>query len=192
VDHVARSGHHLLELVNDILDLAKVEADRVVLERHPQRIEPVVADAIATVRPIASRRGVALNVNVGEDLPELSFDRTRMQQVLHNVLSNAIKFTDAGGSVTLTVARHAAGLSLRVSDTGVGIAPADMQKLFKPFVQVGAQRHGGTGLGLVLTRKLVELHGGRIDLESAFGIGTTLTITLPSVDDSSPAPSADR
>jgi len=181
IQHVVGSGRHLLALVNDVLDVAKVEAGRLDLERTLQHIGPVLSDVVEEVAPLAARKTIALSSDIASELPEILIDRTRMRQVFLNVLSNAIKFTKSGGSVRVTAQSDDWGVVVRVRDTGIGIAAEDVPKLFRPFAQLGsiANRAEGTGLGLLLSRKLLELHGGRIELESELGVGTTVTVTLP-------------
>ncbi len=180
IEHVHRSGEHLLDLINDVLDLAKVEAGR--LELTPVRFDlrTAVGETIAGLRPLAERKSLRLASDV--TVEGLVADRGRFRQVLYNLLSNAIKFTPVGGTVAVE-ARAGAGGDVHVSvvDSGVGIAPADQALVFEEFRQLGdaAAREGGTGLGLALTRRLVEAHGGRIELESEPGRGSRFTVVLP-------------
>ena len=179
IDHVRVAGQHLLGLINDVLDLAKVEAGR--LELNMEEIDPALAvsDAVAELRPLALQKGLTLSSDV--ELPMISADRSRLRQILYNLLSNAIKYTPSGGSVRVEAVADNAEVRISVVDSGVGIAPADRARVFEEFTQVGdlESRRQGTGLGLALTRRLVEAHGGRIELESEVGAGSRFTITLP-------------
>lgn len=190
IEHIHLSGEHLLNLINDILDLAKVEAGR--LELELQRLDPaaIVSEALAGLRPLAERKGLALSSSL--DVPGILGDRGRLRQILYNLLSNAIKFTPHGGSVHVEGSvDDDASVRITVSDTGIGIAPEDQAKVFDEFAQIGdAQtRQAGTGLGLTLTRRLVEAHGGRLDLESVTGQGSRFSVVLPAAPAAvSPAP----
>jgi len=186
VDYAAdihRSGEHLLDLINDILDLSKLEAGK--LELHETDI--VVADLVAQcgklVRRNAQERNIDLAIEVPPGLPALRADGRALRQVLLNFLSNAIKFTPKGGTVSLRTRLEASGaLSLAVSDTGIGIRPEDIKHALSPFGQIDsklAREHKGTGLGLPICKSLIELHGGAFALESAPGTGTTVTATFP-------------
>ncbi len=179
IDHIHRGGEHLLALVNDVLDLAKVEAGR--MELHPEAFDlaSAVTELVNGVRPLADRKDLIVEA----DLPSMTVvaDRGRLRQVLYNLVSNAIKFTPAGGRIRITAAEDADGFSFAVADTGVGIAPDDLESIFDEFRQVGAteEREGGTGLGLALAQRLVGAHGGRLDVASTVGQGTTFTVTMP-------------
>jgi PAS domain S-box-containing protein len=189
VGNVLVSGRHLLQLVNDILDISKVEAGRMdlVYERTP--IGSVVDVVRGVIGALAAKRGINLEVDVPPNLPDVYVDPGRIKQVLYNLISNAIKFTPRGGVVRLTARADVRSLVVSVADTGIGIARADLPRLFREFEQL-AQPNGmrpeGTGLGLALTRRLVELHGGRVEVESELGQGATFSVHLPlrSPDDS--------
>ncbi|MBI3630550.1 MAG: GAF domain-containing protein [Candidatus Rokubacteria bacterium] len=176
------SGRHLLSLINDILDLSKVEAGRMELELAPFDLPLALDNALTLVRERAARHGIALDLAVADGLGPVVADERKVKQVLLNLLSNAVKFTPEGGRVTLAAKRADGGIQISVADTGVGIAPEDQEAIFEEFRQVGtdaARKREGTGLGLTLTRKLVELHGGRIRVESEVGKGSTFTVSLP-------------
>jgi signal transduction histidine kinase/CheY-like chemotaxis protein len=179
IENIHRSGQHLLGLINDVLDLAKVEAGR--LDLNPEEIDlaAAVAESIAGVRPLAQRKALAVESDVEPAI--VSADRGRLRQMLYNLLSNAIKFTDLGGQITVRASRAGDDVRVSVADTGVGISVADQAHVFEEFRQVGdpSARQPGTGLGLALTRRLVEAHGGRIELESTPGRGSIFTIVLP-------------
>jgi GAF domain-containing protein/anti-sigma regulatory factor (Ser/Thr protein kinase) len=175
------SGQHLLSLINDILDLSKIEAGQMELELTDFDLPAAMDNAVTLVRERASRRGVALRTAVGERVGMIRGDERKIRQVLLNLLSNAIKFTPEGGRVEVGAALADGVVEVSVSDTGVGIAPEDQEAVFEEFRQVGASsaKHEGTGLGLALCRKFIELHGGTIRVTSAVGAGSTFTFRLP-------------
>ena len=179
VEHVNRSGQHLLGLINDVLDLAKVEAGRLDLIREAVDLEAVVGEALAGLRPLADRKSLHLEAAVEPSVADA--DRGRLRQILYNLVSNAIKFTPDGGTVTVESSSAGSQVRLTVADTGVGIAPNDLATVFEEFRQVGDQvgRQAGTGLGLALTRRLVEAHGGSISVQSTLGVGSRFTVLLP-------------
>jgi two-component system, NtrC family, sensor kinase len=176
------SGQHLLSLINDILDLSKIEAGRMELELTDFHLPAALDNALALVRERAGRRGIALHMTTDERLDYVRADERKIRQVLLNLLSNAIKFTPEGGRIEVQAKPVNGAVEVSVSDTGVGIAPGDQEAIFEEFRQVGtADKKGeGTGLGLALSRKFIELHGGRIWVESQVGVGSTFTFTIPS------------
>jgi len=175
------SGQHLLSLINDILDLSKIEAGRMELELTDFDLPAAMDNAVTLVRERASRRGVTLEMAVEERVGVIRGDERKIRQVLLNLLSNAIKFTPEGGRIEIGAALRDGAVEVSVSDTGVGIAPEDQEAVFEEFRQVGASaaKQEGTGLGLALCRKFVELHGGKIRVTSAVGAGSTFTFRLP-------------
>ena len=175
------SGQHLLSLINDILDLSKIEAGRMELTPAPFHLPGALENAVTLVKERAGRHGIALELDLDPSLVEVVADERKVKQVVLNLLSNAVKFTPEGGRIVLRAGRAAGAVEIAVSDTGVGIAPEDQAAIFEEFRQVGSdeRRREGTGLGLALARKFVELHGGRIRVESAVGRGSTFTFTLP-------------
>jgi len=176
------SGHHLLDVINDVLDLSKVEYGKLELNEEPVDVAEVVEACLRLIRTRAEAAQLRLDCALGDGLPALRADTRRLKQILLNLLSNAVKFTPAGGRVLLTAESTAEGFRLAVSDTGIGIADADLEKALSPFGQVDsslARRYQGTGLGLPLSKAMVELHGGRLAIESRVGIGTTVSILLP-------------
>jgi signal transduction histidine kinase/DNA-binding response OmpR family regulator len=180
IEHVRTGGEHLLALINDVLDLAKVESGRLDLATEAVDIGSAVAASIAGLRPLADRKGQRLESTV-EPSVIIEADPGRLRQILYNLLSNAIKYTPEGGSISVVATRSHEEVRIAVTDSGVGIAPDDHARVFEEFRQVGdpAQHQSGTGLGLALTRRLVEAHGGRIEVESELGRGSTFTVALP-------------
>jgi two-component system, NtrC family, sensor kinase len=175
------SGQHLLSLINDILDLSKIEAGRMELELTDFHLPTALDNALILVRERAGRRGIALHMSTDERLDYVRADERKVRQVVLNLLSNAIKFTPEGGRVEVRAKQVDGSVEVSVSDTGVGIAPEDQEAIFEEFRQVGTadKKVEGTGLGLALSRKFVELHGGRIWVESRVGVGSTFTFTIP-------------
>jgi signal transduction histidine kinase len=176
------SGKHLLQLINDILDLSKVEAGRMELDLATFDVPAAIANAMTLIRERAQRHDIALALDADPQLGEIVADERKFKQILLNLLTNAVKFTPDGGQIKVAARRSADELTVAVHDTGIGIAPEDQQAVFEEFRQVGrsyTNKQEGTGLGLTLTRKFVELHGGRIWLESELGKGSTFTFTIP-------------
>jgi len=176
------SGQHLLSLIKDILDLSKIEAGRMELELSEFSLPNALQDAITLMRERAQTHGIAIELRVDKRLDEIRADERKLKQIVLNLLSNAVKFTPDGGRVELDARVNGSSVEVSVKDTGVGIAPEDQQAVFEEFRQVGHHytiKHEGTGLGLALTRRFVELHGGKISLESELGKGSTFTFTLP-------------
>jgi two-component system, NtrC family, sensor kinase len=175
------SGQHLLSLINDILDLAKIEAGRMELEAADFDLPSAIDNALILVRERASRRGITLGHSIDERLGPVRGDERKVKQVLLNLLSNALKFTPEGGRIDVSAGVRDGDAEVSVKDTGVGIAPEDQEAVFEEFRQVGTadKKVEGTGLGLALSRKFIELHGGKIWVTSALGAGSTFTFTLP-------------
>jgi signal transduction histidine kinase len=181
VKDIYASGTHLLSLINDILDLSKVEAGRMELELAGFDLPQAIENALVLVRERALRRGITLEQSIDPHLGEIQGDERKIKQVLLNLLSNAIKFTPEGGRVGVRAALVDGRVEVAVSDTGIGIAPEDHEAVFEEFRQVGTaeKKAEGTGLGLALARKFIELHGGRIWVKSQVGAGSTFTFTIP-------------
>jgi signal transduction histidine kinase len=175
------SGQHLLSLINDILDLSKIEAGRMELELTDFDLPTALDNALTLIRERAGRRGIALHLSIDERLGQMRADERKIRQVVLNVLSNAIKFTPEGGRIDVAAVPRDEFVEVSVSDSGIGIAPEDQEAVFEEFRQVGtaAKKVEGTGLGLSLSRKFIELHGGRIWVQSQLGIGSTFTFTIP-------------
>ena len=181
LDDILSSGNHLLSLINDVLDLSKVEAGQVELEIADFSLREALERGVVMVRERATQNGVQLSLELSPEIDLVSGDERRLRQVVFNLLSNAVKFTPEGGSVVVAAERVANEAQVSVTDTGPGIAPGDQERIFEEFQQtdVGVQQREGTGLGLALSRSLVELHGGRIWVESAPGHGSRFVFTLP-------------
>jgi signal transduction histidine kinase len=178
---VSSNGHNLLSLINDILDLSKAESGQMALLIEDVLISAVVRSVVGTMEPLATKKGVSLTTDVVA-AGQVPADLGKLRQMLLNLVSNAVKFTPSGGRVSVTARRHASAVEIAVADTGIGIAESDHNKVFEEFSQVNsaaARQDQGTGLGLALTRRFAELHGGHIDLVSELGKGSVLTITLP-------------
>lgn len=189
---VRDSSRHLLALINDVLDISKIEAGELGVAQAPFDLTASIRKVIGIVGPLADRKGLSLEVRLASDIGEMISDARRVEQILLNLLGNAIKFTESGG-ITLEVSLLAgwqaepaqapiAAVRMRISDTGIGIRPEDMTMLFKPFRQVDSvlsRKHDGTGLGLAICRRLAELLGGRIDAQSVWQQGSVFSVTLP-------------
>ena len=187
LEDIRSSGTHLLTLINDILDLSKIEAGRMELELAPFSLVAALNNAVTLVRERAQSHGIKLELDVAPQLDTVVADERKLKQVVVNLLANAVKFTPDGGTVTLHADRDDGTVRLAVKDTGIGIAPADQQRIFEEFQQAGTQTEKsreGTGLGLTLSRRMVELHGGTITVDSAPGKGSTFTVALPLVKES--------
>ena len=178
---ILESGRHLLSLINDILDLSKIEAGRMELELSEFDLPNALDNALTLVRERASRRGIRLGSTVDPRLGTIGGDERKVKQVLLNLLSNALKFTPEGGRIDVDARLDDEVAEVSVADTGIGIAPEDQAAVFEEFRQVGTadKKAEGTGLGLALSRKFIELHGGRIWVKSTVGAGSTFTFTLP-------------
>jgi signal transduction histidine kinase/DNA-binding response OmpR family regulator len=181
-EHIHGSGLHLLELVNDVLDLARVEAGRLDLKPVDLELDALVRQTVATVRPLADEKHLAVSMELAPMTIEA--DTARVRQIVLNLLSNAIKFTADGGEIRLSLDRDEAGAArLRVADTGRGIGADDLERIFEAFQQAEGEgmtpHHEGTGLGLALTRQLVEAHGGTVGVRSELGVGSEFTVVLP-------------
>jgi signal transduction histidine kinase len=181
LDDILSSGHHLLSLINDVLDLSKVEAGQVELDVVTFSLREAIERGVVMVREPATRRGVAVALELAPDVDLVHGDERRLRQVVFNLLSNAVKFTPEGGNIVVASAHVDGEVQVSVTDTGPGIAAQDRERIFEEFQQteVGVQQREGTGLGLALSKRLVELHGGRIWVESEPGHGSCFVFTLP-------------
>jgi signal transduction histidine kinase len=183
VQAIHESGKHLLSMINDILDLAKIEAERLELDREPTELAEAVEEVQRTTAILVKDKPVRLSSSLPANLPTLDADRIRLRQILNNLMSNAVKFTNEGE--VRVVAQHVPDdkvVMISVEDTGIGIAPEHLGEVFEQFRQVdgsSSRRAGGTGLGLAITKRLVEMHGGRIWVESELGKGSKFKFTIP-------------
>jgi signal transduction histidine kinase len=182
LDDIISSGNHLLSLINDVLDLSKVEAGQVELQMHPFSLREALERGVVMVRERATEEGVRVAFAADPEIDEVDGDERRIKQVIFNLLSNAVKFTPAGGEVDVSATRVNGEVRVSIADTGPGIALEDRERIFEEFQQseTGIGHREGTGLGLALSKRFVELHGGRIWLESELGSGSTFTFALPS------------
>jgi signal transduction histidine kinase/CheY-like chemotaxis protein len=187
VQTIERSSNHLLELINDILDLAKIGAGHIELECAPTNIYDLCNSSLAFVKQQAIQKRIRLQIQLPPRIPNISIDERRIRQVLINLLNNAVKFTPVGGNIALNVTIEADNttssfIRLAVIDTGIGINSADLDKLFQPFMQVDIalnRQHNGTGLGLALVKGMVEMHGGTVQVRSEVGVGSQFIVDLP-------------
>ena len=187
-------GQLLLRLINDVLDLSKVEAGRLELFYETFPIAQMVRETVTTLRGLAEKKGLHIKMNLPPDLGLITADQIRFKQVLYNLLSNAVKFTDTG-EITVSAITENQQLHLTVADTGIGLREEDMDRIFVEFSQVDAsysRRHEGTGLGLALSKQLVEAHGGHIWVDSTIGVGSTFHVSLPLRPDGSGKPGESR
>jgi len=181
LSQINTSGRQLLALISDILDLSKVEAGRMTLKLESFSVSDVVGDVLATIEPIATKKRIAIKADVAA-AGKLEADAGKFKQMLLNLASNAVKFTPEGGMVSMDARRLPEGVEIAVTDTGIGIAQSDIDRLFKEFQQLDSgpgRRQEGTGLGLALTKRLARLHGGDVRVVSEVGKGSTFTISLP-------------
>jgi signal transduction histidine kinase/CheY-like chemotaxis protein len=178
---VHRSCEHLASMINDVLDLSQVEAGQMAIHRELVELRDVLNQAVNVVQPLVQMKGLSLRVEIADDLPPIHCDRTRIRQVILNLVSNAARFTDAG-SITIRAERKGMFVRLGVIDTGTGIAPEDTERIFEPFYQAARGHYAarsGTGLGLSISKQFVELHGGRMWLHSTLGVGSEFLLELP-------------
>ena len=180
---IRTAGSHLLSVINDILDIAKIEAGQLDLDERLFKLKECLTGCTNMLAERAAAADLTLDVRIPADLPSFWGDEKKVTQVVLNLLSNAIKFTPAGGTVTLDAAIETGGdITITVSDTGIGIAPDDIENVMKAFAQLDSvlsRKHDGTGLGLPISKALVELHGGTMTMESELDAGTRATVTLP-------------
>jgi signal transduction histidine kinase len=181
LDRVQRNGRHLLGLINEVLDLSKIEAGQLTLSLADYSLKNVIQSVFSSVEPLASEKQIKLKIDLASELSQGRGDERRLTQVLLNLVGNAIKFTD-GGEVAIRASTSNGRFNVTVSDTGPGISETDQAKLFQEFQQADnsiTRKKGGTGLGLAISKRIVEMHGGRIWVESTLGQGSTFAFTLP-------------
>ena len=179
---INESGHHLLSVVNGILDMSKIETDNFEITAEPFAPAQVITACCDIVALRAREAGVTIAKSIGDDLPEMIADKRALNQILLNLLSNAIRFSDRGGKVAIGARAEAGSIVITVEDNGVGISEGDLQRVGEPYFQARAsydRRHGGTGLGLSIVKGLVRLHGGELSIRSRVGEGTRVTVCLP-------------
>jgi signal transduction histidine kinase len=179
---IRESGQHLLTLINDVLDVSKIEVGKLELNEEPVDVIAVLESCMRLMRDRAEEAGLELRADLPRSLPFLQADARRLKQILLNLMSNAVKFTAPGGRIQIHAAVEQDGLRIAVEDSGIGIAADDLEKALRPFGQIDsrmARKYQGTGLGLPLTKSMIELHGGRLTLESEVGRGTKAIIWLP-------------
>ncbi|MEW6586310.1 MAG: diguanylate cyclase, partial [Nitrospirota bacterium] len=195
VRNIYSSGKHLLELINNVLDIAKIEAGKYEMVYEAFLVDDIIGDVINVIKPLAENKFIEILVSIGEGVASITADKVKLKQILYNLLSNSIKFTPEGGSVRLAVSKEKnlekcfqgdmadiECIRFSVQDTGIGISPEDKERIFDEFEQAStlfSKKYGGAGLGLALTKKLVELHGGTITVESNLGEGSTFTFWMP-------------
>jgi len=183
VHHIYQSSRQLLDLVNDVLDLSRIDGARMTINREPTELALVIDEAVSTIRNLVRGRPVELVTEVPDDLPTIDLDRTRIRQVLRNLLNNAVRFTDEG-SIAIAVTQQAQNVNVCVADTGAGIPQDELPRIFDEFHQVDMslrRSREGAGLGLAISRRFVQLHGGRIWVESELGEGSTFYVRLPAL-----------
>jgi signal transduction histidine kinase len=181
LDVILRNSRHLSKLIDDVLDLSQVDAGQMSLSKSMESMEEIIRAAVVSVQPLFQSKGLSLKVEIPDDLPKVLCDSTRIRQVILNLLSNAGRFTEAGG-VTVNVNYDQRWMTIRVTDTGPGIAPENREQLFQPFHQMDAtirNLYGGSGLGLSISKRFIEMHDGRIGLNSEASKGSTFFIQLP-------------
>jgi signal transduction histidine kinase len=183
LNDILNSGRHLLQLINDVLDLSKVEAGKMELHLEVVVLKRVVEEVCSVISPLAKNKNISITTTIALTVERVTLDSKKFKQVLYNLVSNAVKFTDDGGQVEIVADTHELRwLRLQVRDTGIGIKAEDFEKLFVEFQQLDSgttRRYEGTGLGLALTKKIVEFQQGSISVESAPGKGSTFTVILP-------------
>lgn len=182
VNDIHSSGHHLLDMINNILDLSKIETGKMKLQYEEFCIEDAINNTLTIINASANNKGISVHTNIQDNAPPLSADKTKFMQILYNLLSNAVKFTPENGKITINAFQKNKSLQFEIIDTGIGIKPEDKEKLFEAFHQANgslSREYEGTGLGLHLTKRLVELHGGKIWAESTFGKGSAFFFILP-------------
>ncbi|MEK7127101.1 MAG: ATP-binding protein, partial [Patescibacteria group bacterium] len=175
------SAETMLSLVNDLLDVAKIEAGRFQVDKTMNNICQVVKEKVAAFSPLAQEKNIVVDLDIADGCPEFLFDKTRISQVINNLLSNAVKFTPVNGKITVKILGEESSVRIDITDTGEGMTPDKINQLFSKFKQLGSNKDEGTGLGLVIAKGIVEAHGGRILADSHPGLGSTFSIILPVV-----------
>jgi len=182
LEDIHQSGRHLLGIINDILDFSKAEAGKFDVHESEVDVDQVVTAVVRVIGPRARDAGLEIHNRISAGLPHLWCDERKLKQMLLNLLSNAVKFTPAGGKIEVDASCDANGMAISVRDTGIGIAPPDLDRVLHPFVQADnelSRRHEGTGLGLTLVNSMIQMNGGSLRLESEIGRGTVATLAFP-------------
>jgi hypothetical protein len=183
--NINTSGHHLLEIINDILDISKIEAGKMELEPEQFELEEIISELKNTLEPLVKKKQLILDVDTNQEYPVYA-DKLKIKQVLYNLFSNAIKFTPEKGKIAIDIDYGDEDITISVSDSGIGIPPEEQDKIFESFRQLDSnsnRQYQGTGLGLALVKKIIEMHGGQIWVESEAGKGSTFKFTLPRQND---------
>jgi signal transduction histidine kinase len=178
---VQSSAHHLLELINDVLDISKIEAGQLEIARGTFELRRSLDKVVHLVSPLAEKKGLPIYLHITDAIDKFTGDQRRVEQILINLLNNAIKFTEMG-EIRVDCSLHDSKVIISVSDTGIGIKPEDIETIFKPFRQIDtglSRKYEGTGLGLSITRKVVNMMGGEIHVKSKEGVGSTFSVILP-------------
>ncbi len=182
LQHISNSGKQLLNLINGILDIAKIEAGKMELSLETIYIEPLLTEILSTLKPLSIKKQIKISIQREKDTNAVVADEAKLKQIIYNLLGNAIKFTPEGEAISICIGMVEKMVRISVIDSGIGISPEDQKKLFRPFTQLDStysRRYQGTGLGLALTKELVELHGGRIWVESEVGKGSKFFFEIP-------------
>ncbi|WP_367121186.1 sensor histidine kinase [Methanomethylovorans sp. PtaU1.Bin093] len=182
LQHISNSGNQLLNLINGILDIAKIEAGKMELSLGTIYIEPLLTEILSALKPLSSKKKIKISIQREKDTNAVVADEAKLKQIIYNLLGNAIKFTPEGEEINICIGTVEKMVRISVIDNGIGISPEDQKKLFRPFTQLDStysRRYQGTGLGLALTKELVELHGGRIWVESEVGKGSKFSFEIP-------------
>jgi signal transduction histidine kinase len=182
IGDINTSGHHLLSMINDLLDLSKIESGKMELNKQAFIVQNAIDEAVSLIKPLADRKKIVLKTNVGTKEVKIKADKQKFLQIIHNLLGNSIKFTNEGGNILLSLKKRTGLVEISVQDDGIGIPSEYHEKIFEKFRQVDnaiTRKTGNTGLGLTITRELIELHGGKIRVESEEGNGATFIVTLP-------------
>jgi PAS domain S-box-containing protein len=180
--NISKSGKHLLTIINDILDISKIESGKMHLYKENISVKNLLEDMFSSMQPLAAEKEIVMKVSFGPDLSYIQADKGKIKQVLYNLIGNALKFTEHGGFVTISAKVNGDMVYISVEDTGIGISRMDQEKLFKPFTQIDSsisRKYEGTGLGLALSKELVVLHGGKIWVVSEPGKGSAFTFSIP-------------
>jgi len=181
-EYIHKSGRHLLALINDILDLSKIEAGKMEIKPAEFSVTAAIKETQAIINPMAIKKKISIEVNIAENISTIVADKRRFEQIMYNLLSNAVKFTREGGYIKVNAMSNNYYLQIAVIDNGIGIKSEDMDLIFKEFQQADnslSRKQEGTGLGLALTKRYVEMQGGSISMESEYGKGSNFTFRLP-------------